>query len=341
MICLSVQQFLFGTANDQLANFNAALLGVCFATLLGLVDDVIDIMWRHKLFVGLIMTVPLLLSYNGSTSILLPPFCAPFFETSADEVPRIPILAQLLNMIPSVSVYPNGMIVNLGYLFYLYMASLVLFCTNAINIYAGINGLEVGQSIVIAGCISVMNLIDIACLFVTTDDILSGDGGNHLFSIMLMFPFIATSFALLRFNFYPARVFVGDVYPYYAGMCLAATAILGHFSKSLIFLVVPQIFNFVYSLPQLFHIVPLPRHRLPAVNAQTGFLHASKVAVGDNRSNMTLICLVLDIFGPMHERTLSIVLIVIQGLCGIFGLALRYVVAGLVFSSAEHLASNN
>lgn len=37
-------------------------------------------------------------------------------------------------------------------MFYLvYMGILAVFCTNAINIYAGINGLEAGQSYII-GC---------------------------------------------------------------------------------------------------------------------------------------------------------------------------------------------
>jgi UDP-N-acetylglucosamine--dolichyl-phosphate N-acetylglucosaminephosphotransferase len=33
---------------------------------------------------------------------------------------------------------------NLGYIYYFYMGNIAIFCTNAINIYAGINGLEVG-----------------------------------------------------------------------------------------------------------------------------------------------------------------------------------------------------
>jgi len=26
---------------------------------------------------------------------------------------------------------------------------------------------------------------------------------------------------------------------------------------------IPQIINFLYSVPQLFHLIPCPRHRLP------------------------------------------------------------------------------
>ena len=39
--------------------------------------------------------------------------------------------------------------VELGYFFHLYILLLIGFLANAINIYAGINGLEVGQSLVI------------------------------------------------------------------------------------------------------------------------------------------------------------------------------------------------
>lgn len=61
----------------------------------------------------------------------------------------------------------------------------------------------------------------------------------------------------------PRQVFVGDTFTYFAGMALAVAGILGHFSETLLMFFIPQIINFVYSLPQLFKIVPCPRHRLP------------------------------------------------------------------------------
>ena len=60
-----------------------------------------------------------------------------------------------------------------------------------------------------------------------------------------------------------AQVFVGDTFTYFAGMTLAVAGILGHFSETLLLFFIPQVINFVYSLPQLFKIVPCPRHRLP------------------------------------------------------------------------------
>ncbi|KMZ80921.1 hypothetical protein PVIIG_02139, partial [Plasmodium vivax India VII] len=52
-------------------------------------------------------------------------------------------------------------IIDIGFFYYLYIILLCVFCTNAINIYAGINGLEIGQSLIIAFFISIHNLIEI------------------------------------------------------------------------------------------------------------------------------------------------------------------------------------
>jgi len=38
-----------------------------------------------------------------------------------------------------------GLVIGSGVLYYIYMGMLAVFCTNAINILAGINGIEVNQ----------------------------------------------------------------------------------------------------------------------------------------------------------------------------------------------------
>lgn len=40
-----------------------------------------------------------------------------------------------------------------GWIYKLYMGLLAVFCTNAINIHAGLNGLEVGQTVVISAAV--------------------------------------------------------------------------------------------------------------------------------------------------------------------------------------------
>lgn len=94
----------------------AALVSIVFSVLLGFVDDVLDIPWRYKLILPLFGIMPVLAAYNGATYVLLPNFLRSYF----------------------------GVTFDVGALYYVYMACLGIFCTNSINIYAGINGLEVG-----------------------------------------------------------------------------------------------------------------------------------------------------------------------------------------------------
>lgn len=49
---------------------------------------------------------------------------------------------------------------------------------------------------------------------------------NHLFSAMVVIPFLTTAFALYQYNCYPAKVFVGDTFCYYAGMTFAVVYLL-------------------------------------------------------------------------------------------------------------------
>ena len=60
-------------------------------------------------------------------------------------------------------------------------------------------------------------------------------------------------------------------------MTLAVVAILGHFSKTLLLFFIPQVANFLYSVPQLFRLIPCPRHRLPKYNEETDLREMSTV----------------------------------------------------------------
>lgn len=77
-----------------------------------------------------------------------------------------------------------------GVLYYIYMGMLAVFCTNAINILAGINGVEVGQSVVIATSIIAFNIIELPGHW----------GAKHGFSLYLLLPFLGVSLALLKHN---------------------------------------------------------------------------------------------------------------------------------------------
>ena len=266
------------------------------------------------------------------------------------------------NVVVPVQLEPYlGSMVNLGWLYYAYMAAIAIFCPNSINILAGINGIEVSQSIVI-GFLLLAN--DVFSLYAAPSSPNPHPATDpHLFSIYLLLPFIGVSIALWWHNWYPAKVFVGDTYCYFAGMVFAIVGILGHFSKTLLLLLIPQIANFIYSAPQLFRLVPCPRHRLPRFNARTGLLEPSVtqwqkppsklvalfldllaglpvplLSVERNgkgeiveSTNFTILNLWLVWFGPMREDRLAIGLLVMQTFFGILGLFVRHELALLVF----------
>lgn len=306
-----------------------ALLAICCMIFLGFADDVLNLRWRHKLLLPTAASLPLLMVYFtnfGNTTIVVPK-------------PFRPIL---------------GLHLDLGILYYVYMGLLAVFCTNAINILAGINGLEAGQSLVISASIIVFNLVE-----------LEGDyRDDHVFSLYFMIPFFFTTLGLFYHNWYPSQVFVGDTFCYFAGMTFAVVGILGHFSKTMLLFFMPQVFNFLYSLPQLLHIIPCPRHRIPRLNTETGKLEMSyskfktkslsflgtfilKVAESlrlvtvrqsENEdgaftecNNMTLINLLLKIFGPIHERNLTLLLLLLQILGSAVTFSIRYQLVRLFY----------
>ena len=107
---------------------SSSLLFSCLASgMLGFADNVLNLEWRWKLIVPFFTLVPLTVWYNENYS----------FE---------------------VDVF--GFDIKLHWtLAALYIILFAIFCQNAVNIYAGINGIEIGQSVVAqAACLGYLVL---------------------------------------------------------------------------------------------------------------------------------------------------------------------------------------
>ncbi|KAL6565231.1 hypothetical protein OROGR_002182 [Orobanche gracilis] len=287
VVVILFQYFNFTADSNRHAGYTTALECVFFMTTLGFVDDVLDIPWRVKLVLPSIAALPLLMEYAGHTTIVIPKPLVPHIDIE---------------------------ILDLGWIYKLYMGLLAVFCTNSINIHAGLNGLEVGQTVVIAYAILIHNIMQIGASIDPEYKL------THVFSIHLVQPLLATSLALFSYNWYPSSVFVGDTYTYFAGMTMAVVGILGHFSETLLIFFLPQVLNFLLSLPQLSGYIPCPRHRLPRFDPQTGLLTGTK--------DGTLVNFFLRTLGPKSEKSLCIYLLVFQGIACGFCFLLRYFLAG-------------
>jgi len=339
LICTIFSQLIFAKNAQEMVIYNSALFSVCFMVFLGFTDDVLDLKWRYKLILPTIASLPLLSSYSGSTAMYLPAGILRTFLWNKESDMLTP-LGHLINYVAVVDTEAHGSIVELDWLFLVFMGLLAVFCTNSINIMAGINGLEAGQSYVIACSVLFFKLYEMAFFRAGIGGNMSNGSTDHqVFTILIVLPFIGTTLALLKNNWFPAAVFVGDTYCYFAGMTFAVLGIHGHFSKTLLLLFLPQVYNFIISIPQVFRLVPCPRHRLPRVDPKTRMMHCSTFPCAksdwawikltpdaEECPNFTIICTVLRIFGPMPEKQLTIFLLSVQIITSIIAFFLRYVV---------------
>ncbi|KAG8857331.1 tunicamycin resistance protein [Tulasnella sp. 330] len=340
--------------HKQLSVYLAAVLSLLTATLLGFLDDVFDIRWRYKIPIPVIASIPLLIVYfaeGGNTHVVVPK----------------PMRALL------------GDTLDLGPLYYVYMAMVSTFCTNSINILAGVNGLEATQALIIAISIALNDALYLPWPLSLTLGEKTHVGGvyaagmaygsrelmeRHLLSLYFMLPLIGVCAGFLFHNWYPARVFPGDTLCYFTGMAFAVVGIQGHFSKTLILFFIPQIFNFILSCPQLFGLVPCPRHRLPRIDPKPSSdrllpsivdfetppkpltiavlkvlsaLRLTRLTIHPDSgiiysaTNLTLLNALLVWFGPMREQTLTMCCgaIQIMGTCAAF--AVRYGLVGFFY----------
>lgn len=162
--------------------------------------------------------------------------------------------------------------------------------------------------------------------------------------------------SIISYFRYPSQVFVGDTFNYLSGMTFAVVGILGHFSKTLLLFFIPQIINFIYSVPQLFHFIPCPRHRLPKYDPKTDLLSNSTTTFKLTElnilgklcykifktlriinvqekdeivtcNNFTIINFAINVCGPIHEQKLTNILIGFQILCSLVAFSIRYPLA--------------
>ena len=123
-----------------------------------------------------------------------------------------------------------------------------------------------------------------------------------------------------------------------------------------------QVLNFLYSVPQLFGMIPCPRHRMPNYEQATDLLCNSYAEFDPDElnamgrlvlalcerfklahvirtkrsktvrmSNLTIINYALCLRGPTHEARLTLLLLQFQVVCNTLALLVRYRLAGVFY----------
>ncbi len=135
----------------------------------------------------------------------------------------IPLIA--INAGKSVINFPFFGVADIGVLYpFIFIPIGVIGATTTFNFLAGFNGLEAGQGII----------------FLTALGSVAYFTGNPWLAVVC-FCMTASLGAFLIFNFFPAKVFPGDVLTYAVGGLIAITAILGDFEKIAVFFFIPYI----------------------------------------------------------------------------------------------------
>jgi UDP-N-acetylglucosamine--dolichyl-phosphate N-acetylglucosaminephosphotransferase len=119
--------------------------------------------------------------------------------------------------------------INLGIFYPLFFIPVAIIgASNVLNMLAGFNGLEAGL-----GFVSLTALGVYAYIF------------NEINAAMVAFTVAFALLAILKFNWYPAKIFVGDSLPYLIGATIASVAIIGNIERFAVLISVPWILEFI------------------------------------------------------------------------------------------------
>ena len=99
---------------------------------------------------------------------------------------------------------------------------------NAVNMLAGFNGLEVGMGLVMFIGLLILSILK-----------------SKITVIIILVPMIASLLATLKYNWYPAKILIGDVGTLSIGAILASVVIIGNFETAGVILIIPYFIDFL------------------------------------------------------------------------------------------------
>ncbi|HOX40103.1 MAG TPA: MraY family glycosyltransferase [Candidatus Brocadiia bacterium] len=145
--------------------------------------------------------------------------------------------------------------------------------TNAVNLIDGVDGLASGVALFVCTCNFLVSLI-------------FGHSGMSVISCILA----GSLLAFLRFNFFPAKVFLGDTGSLFLGFTLAVGSLLSAMkSTTAVFFMVPI---FVLGYPIMDTMMTMARRALrgkPIMSADRGHIHHLLLSQGWNQRQVALI----------------------------------------------------
>jgi len=182
--------------------------------------------------------------------------------------------------------------VNFGLLYTLVIIPLeVTIAANAVNMLAGFNGLEVGMGIIAMGSLAI-----IAYLL------------GKITVLVILLAALGALLATLYYNWYPAKILVGDVGTLSIGAIIAAAVIMGNFEIAGAILLIPYIIDFLIKAKNHFPY-------------SFGVYREGKLYCPED-GPVGLGQLIMKICGGISERNLVLVLMGVEAVFGVVAILL-------------------
>ena len=182
--------------------------------------------------------------------------------------------------------------INFGLLYTLVIIPLeVTIAANAVNMLAGFNGLEVGMGIIAVGSLAI-----IAYLL------------GKITVLVILLAALGALLAALHFNWFPAKILVGDVGTLSIGAIIAVAVIMGNFEIVGVILLIPYIIDFIIKA----------KNRFPY---SFGVYRGGKLYCPEG-GPVGLGQLIMKMCGGISERNLVLVLMGIEAVCGVVAILL-------------------
>ena len=239
------------------------------------------------IFFGFLLSLLFVVPIEGQNRILLIGgiimLLLGIIDDIADLPPKYKFIVQLIPAI--IVVIYNSHLVNLfitvqlksldllGYLMYPLFIFWIVGVTNSINLIDGLDGLACGVSI-----IALITLLILGLLF-----------NLETLSIIIV-ALLLSMMAFLKYNFYPAKIFLGDSGSTFAGFMIASISALWVIkSQNAFFLIVPIIILALPIFDTFFAIFRRFREHRPIFQADQGHLHHRLLSRGIEHKNVVLI----------------------------------------------------
>lgn len=214
--------------------------------------------------------------------------------------------------IKDVTFLPGGTTFSLKFLGIPLMFGWVILLTNAFNLIDGLDGLASGVSFIVSLSIFLVSII-------------SGNFSSAIISSVLC----GTLIGILPYNFYKARIFIGDSGSQFIGFILSVISVSGKNTINGEFIMlIPIIICGVPLFDALTSIVRRKIKGMPIMQADKGHVHHKLISLGNSHPKsvviMYLIEVVFSLIAILMMLSSRINFLILMGICIIYIIYLIY-----------------